>query len=346
MLSIYKSMRIHLNSSTSPEALINATVRQEIPEWKKAMLFYMGNYELIEHHKLQVGQKVRLGDKDNRVCRFCGKAKPAVTFKKIAHAIPEGLGNKSLESYYECDPCNEMFGNGIEDHLGKWSKPMRTIARISGKNGVPTLTRGGDKSWRIDYDRTDGFNIVSYEDDPIFKVDEAKKKVTLKLRRESHIPLNVMKAFWKIAYTLLPESELRNFPHVLNWITTPYTAFATGKLEVQYVFQPGPMPPDLLEVSLMRRSSDDAKLPYMLLALRYGNETFTVVVPSEAKDPSPPWGPLPPFRFRDLVDPATYGEAKLTKIDLSSDQPTKSEFTVDLHAEVIRSGPPSATGAP
>lgn len=73
MISIYKSIRIHLNSSTSSEALINGTVRKELPEWKKAILFYMGNYELIEHHKLQVGQKVRLGTKTTGFAGFAGK---------------------------------------------------------------------------------------------------------------------------------------------------------------------------------------------------------------------------------------------------------------------------------
>jgi hypothetical protein len=340
-------MRIHLKSSTSIEALsTGASVGREMPAWQRALLFYMGNYELIQHHKLKVGQKVRLGDKDNRVCRFCGKAKPEVTFKKIAHAIPEGLGNKSLESYYECDPCNEMFGSGIEDDLGKWSKPMRTLARISGKNGVPTLKRGGDQSWRIDYDRTDGFKITSYEDDPIFELDEANEQLTLKLRRESHVPLNVLKAFWKIAYTLLPERELPNFSHVLTLITTPFTGFATGKMEVSYVFQPGPMPPDLLEVTLMRRAAGVTNLPYMLLALRYGNETYTVVVPSHTQDPTIAWEPFPPFRFPDLIDPAEYGEGRAGKIDLSSDQPTKSDFTVVLHANVASSGPPAAATVP
>lgn len=347
MTSLYSYTRRELYASTSSDALsFRPGIGKEMAASQKTLLFYMSNYELIVHHRLKVGNKVPLGDRKNRVCRFCGKTTPEVTFKKVAHAIPEGLGNKSLVSFYECDPCNEAFGNGIENDLGNWSKPMRTLARISGKNGVPTLKRGGDQSWRIEYDRADGFKIASYEHDPIFELDEVNNMLTLKLRRESHIPLNVVKAFWKIAYTLLPDDELPNFAHVLNWITTPFMGFATGKMEVSCVFQPGPMPPDLLEVALMRRVDGETGLPYMLLALRYGNETFTVIVPSELKDPGSHWGAFPAYRFNDLVDPAIYGEGRAGKIDLTSDQPTKSDLTVVLHANVVSSGPPGSVAAP
>jgi len=49
------------------------------------------------------------------------------------------LVNKSLFTAYECDMCNDDFGKGIEQDLGNWSKPKRTMARIRGKSGVPTL---------------------------------------------------------------------------------------------------------------------------------------------------------------------------------------------------------------
>ncbi|GAF52381.1 hypothetical protein [Psychrobacter sp. JCM 18900] len=48
--------------------------------------------------------------KENRCCRFCNKTmRDGVTFKKVAHAIPEGLGNKNIILGDECDNCNEFF---------------------------------------------------------------------------------------------------------------------------------------------------------------------------------------------------------------------------------------------
>ena len=51
-----------------------------------------------------------------KICRFCGKKEPEVTFNKIAHAIPEMLGNKQYISLSECDTCNKKFSK-YEDNL-------------------------------------------------------------------------------------------------------------------------------------------------------------------------------------------------------------------------------------
>src|SRR5271155_817686 len=105
--------------------------------------FYATHYDLLGSWLLRPGDKVIVGDKRKpRTCRFCGKGAPEVKFRKVAHAIPEALGNKSIQSAYECDTCNEFFGKGIENHLGNWSKPMRTFARIRGNSSVPTLKKG------------------------------------------------------------------------------------------------------------------------------------------------------------------------------------------------------------
>lgn len=96
----------------------------------EAIAFYEAHYDLIGSWLVQPGEKITLGDKSKRACRFCGKQAPEVTFKKVAHAIPELFGNKSLDSSYECDKCNDFFGSTIENDLGKWSKPIRTM-RVS-----------------------------------------------------------------------------------------------------------------------------------------------------------------------------------------------------------------------
>ena len=116
--------------------------------------FYNEHYDFIGEWFVRPGTKIVLGDTNKRVCRFCSLQPLTVKFSKVAHAIPEAIGNKSIETEYECDNCNELFGEGIEHDLGNWSKPMRTMARIRGKTGVPTLKRGGTTGWRIEYEET------------------------------------------------------------------------------------------------------------------------------------------------------------------------------------------------
>ncbi|MBQ0707711.1 MULTISPECIES: HNH endonuclease [Brucella/Ochrobactrum group] len=245
--------------------------------------FYEDKYEILEQWIMRPGNRVDLGEKTNQICRFCGLTTPNVTFKKIAHAIPESLGNKGLTSYYECDACNELFGNGIENDLGNWTKPMRTMARIRGKSGVPTLKKGGDApGWRIEC--TNGeFQVESYEDDPIFEIDELNKRVTFKLKRDPYTPVAVLKAFVKIGLTLIPDEEVDKFKHLFAWIRdTDHTRSFTGTYPIIYTFSPGPRPNNLIAAMILRRKPKVTDVPYAYLILTYGNEQFQVpLIPVE-----------------------------------------------------------------
>lgn len=273
-----------------------------------AIRFYDQSYDMLRSWFLKPGEKQTLGNKEDRVCRFCGLKKPAVSFRKDAHAISEMLGNKSLFTAYECDVCNGEFGSGIEQDLGNWSKPMRTMSRIRGKSGVPTLKRGGDTGWRIEYNDSGGFDITDYEADPVLALDEASKSVRFRLKREPYTPVGVMKAFVKMGLTLLPDEEVPNFKHALAWIKDKnHNRKFANRLPVFYTFQPGPMPNDLIAAFILRRKPDVAGLPYAFFILGYGNEVFQFVLPSEKdKDidnktisfmPFPNPGSLDPQRF-------------------------------------------------
>lgn len=276
----------------------------------KLLSFYETNYEMLGTWVVRPGDKVMLGDRENRTCRFCGERTPKVTFRKVAHAIPEALGNKSIESSYECDVCNEKFGQGIENDLGNWSKPMRTFARIRGKNGVPTIKRGGNSpGWRIEYDNN-GFAIKSYEEDPIFEINEADKTVTFKLKRDAYTPVAVLKAFMKIGLTLLPDEEISNFSDILAWIQEPdHSRRFADQCSVIYTFQPGPMPNDLIAAFILRRKPHVTSYPYAYLVLGYGNEVFQVHLPSRKYDMALNGQSvsIPPFPTPGSPDPAQFG---------------------------------------
>src|SRR5690606_2268326 len=56
------------------------------------------NYTCIAKHKLVDTNENWFGTIENRICRFCFRRAPAVTFRNEAHAVPEFLGNKALFS--------------------------------------------------------------------------------------------------------------------------------------------------------------------------------------------------------------------------------------------------------
>lgn len=250
--------------------------------WK----FYNQNYDIIYQQFITSTMKsVTLSsDLPVKKCRFCGKEngeyvvtdgkKEKVTFRKISHVIPESLGNKKLFMDYECDLCNAEFGSGIEDQFGNWSIPMRTLARIRGKNGVPTLKKNlKDNSWRLEY--TEGKLVVtSDEKNPVFKIDEENKNITLCIKRDTYVPRDVLKAFIKMGLSLIPDSELLPFEPLISWIKGDESL--NPFIEINYTFRPGAFPNDLIVLIVMRRKVIVDHVPYAFFILSYGNEVFQI----------------------------------------------------------------------
>ena len=297
-------------------------------ESKQSTDFYLTNYLWTDPMLLVSGTKVFLGDKTNRVCRFCGSDESDATFRLQAHAIPELLGNKSIFTYYECDDCNRFFGSGIENEMGNWTKPGRTFARIRGKSGVPSIKRDRHQQrWRIDHDAS-GFHIKNIEGRSIFTVDEEKRQLRVDLSRDVFTPVAVLKAFVKTALTLFPSEELPNFQEALSWIRDPdHTKPFVSQIPFFYTFQPGPLHSDLIWFMLMRRKECVTDLPYALLVLRIANFMYQVFLPSPVRDRAIHEKSLdvPPFPTLGGPDPLKYGKPRVHLIDLCGKHPVRGE---------------------
>lgn len=231
---------------------------------------------------LKPGEKKFLGDKNSRICRFCGKTCPQVTFRKNAHALPESVGNKSLFTYYECDSCNQMFGDGIENDFGNWSKPFRTSNRIDGKGGVPTIKSA-------DGGRLEGtphsLDLKHKAGDAWFVHDEENQQLTLKLARDSYTPVAVLKAFVRMGLTVLPELEMPNFQTAIAWIQDKdhSKGHLVGSMMNQTTIEGNP-PSGVIELMIFRRLRDEMDVPYASFFLGFGNETYQVFLPSPERD--------------------------------------------------------------
>jgi len=288
-----------------------------------AIAFYDQRYEGIGNWILEPKKKLILGSKSGiRICRFCERRSPEVTFKLDAHAIPESLGNKSLLLSYECDTCNQEFGKGIENDFGNWSKPMRTFARIRGKKGVPTLKKEGPKGWRVEYNNVSGFTIKLFEDAPLIKVSEETNSVTFQLHRDAYTPIAVFKAFVKMGLSLMPESEMPNFIRALKWIKNPNHQVGLvleANFPILYSFIPGPMPNDKIALFVYRRREGIQDVPYAFFILGYGNEVFQVFLPSPERDQAMSGKKFEIMHFpnpRDIY-PSEFGPSKDGVLDLT-----------------------------
>ncbi len=90
------------------------------------------NYEPLVIYHLNNVQEIMLRDSSaKRTCRFCGKSEPEATFKKVAHAIPHFIGNRTLKSEYECDDCNGKVFSPMESQFS-WNRvTMFAIGKVT-----------------------------------------------------------------------------------------------------------------------------------------------------------------------------------------------------------------------
>jgi hypothetical protein len=98
---------------------------------RKAQNFF-SKYKLVSMLG-DLEKKFTLGNKSDRVCRFCGKTEAGVKFISDAHIIPEFMGNHNLLSYFECDSCNSIFSK-YENSFANFMRITRTISQVKGKN--------------------------------------------------------------------------------------------------------------------------------------------------------------------------------------------------------------------
>jgi hypothetical protein len=292
-----------------------------------ACKYYDERYDVVFQRLIVVGDKLELGDRANKRCRFCGKAEPEVTFKKVAHAISEALGNRGLISNYECDACNALFGSGIETDLGEWSKPARTFARIRGKRGIPTLKESSKGGWRIEYD-DNHLAVKSYETNPIFVVDKKNKRVDFSLKRGSYTPVAVFKSFVKIGLTLLPEVELGPFAPALKWVRdTDHSRNWVRSATILHTFQNGPMPNDQVTAFVLRRKPGITDVPYAFLILGFGNDVYQVPLPAPSEETAlnGTTFTLTAFPTPGGPNPARYGRAMPKPIDMTGTRVVRGE---------------------
>lgn len=256
----------------------------DMSKWGDLVAYHDECYQVVRIWSLQPANKIFLGYKENRKCRFCGETEPSVSFRNEAHALPECIGNKSLFTYYECDACNKAFGDGCENDFGNWSLPMRTMSRIRGKSGIPTIKQGPNGAWRVE-EHPAGLMFSVNETEGFWTDDKPNKTLKLHLRRAPYRPAMIVQAMVKMALSIMPEEEMPNFQQVLDWIR-PCTAPTPMAAPTPFVrtFISGPTAGDLITIALLIRRHDHLVTPYCQLLLLYGHELLQMVIPSIEKD--------------------------------------------------------------
>lgn len=244
---------------------------------KKRLKIFNEHYTML-FSSLDIKDKIHIGEKTNKVCRFCHKNEDETSFKNVAHAIPESIGNKKIILYEECDDCNKFFSENIEVHFDKLTKPLRNVGQVKGKRSVPSY-KTKDKLSRIDV--KDDFQIQERIDSRITTFDEENNQIILNYEVEPYIPQAIYKTFVKMALSVMPSDELKNFKEALQWIQEPdHTKTFMQPLKVLTTFIPGPNKHPEPVVFLLKRKTETNKYPYSIFVVAFGNMIYQIVVPS------------------------------------------------------------------
>ena len=257
------------------------------------MRYFIDNYDVAYTYVHNIGEPQYIEDPVEKVCRFCGKRYPEVSFKKKAHAISEALGNKELVLRNECDNCNLEFGKLLEDELSKYMGLSRTISQIHGKKGVPTY-RSKDRKKRVEFDPEFGILIKEQVTEDDVELDHNEfieiidHTMIIHAVRDTYTPLAVYKAFVKIALSLLPYKYLPHFIEATGWIKE-HSHLITRFPELgQYAhliegFIPG-VPFIPLRATGFIRKNDSIQLPYYQFYLEFANFSYQMAIPCPEKD--------------------------------------------------------------
>ncbi|MEC3906439.1 HNH endonuclease [Tamlana sp. 2201CG12-4] len=226
-------------------------------------------------------KKIFLGNKKDRECRFCGKNSKETTFKMKAHIMPEFMGNKKYFSYFECDNCNQYFGQ-LEDSLFNFAGIFNTLSTIRGKKGFPKF-----KTKTSDFQAKEFGTIVQKNHDPenedAFVYDEENERMNINVTMPSYVPHDVYKSLVKIALCMLPDDEFSEYSNTVNWLMSENSTQHKNNPFFNVFRKIGGNPtmfPEPIAVLLRKKICKNThKMPYYTLLLSYGIISYQIFIP-------------------------------------------------------------------
>lgn len=231
------------------------------------------NYSTIFSDELK---KQIIGNKKNkRTCRFCGFTSSETTFSNISHAIPESIGNKNIICVEECDSCNKHFSDYVEIHFDKYTKPYRNMSQIKGKKKVPSY-KTKSKNSRID-STNNILQVKGNNKDYILFDDSLNNRIILKYELEPYIPEAVYKTFVKMALSVMPSSELKNFKEAIRWIMQKEHTNSLG-IPLPIIISFIPELKKSPTVILLKRKIHISN-PTWVFIVGFGNMSYQIILP-------------------------------------------------------------------
>lgn len=244
-------------------------------EMKELSEFYKKNYVISFFRRM--GESAVVGDV-SLGCRFCGKPQNETTFSNESHAIPYALGNKRIIVSDECDVCNKFFSEGVEDHLDKYTMPIRTMQRIPGRRKIPKYKSEKD-GVKASFSNPSTLEILADKESAFISNDDKNLNICLNFNRQPYRPIMVYGAFLKMAFSVMDRDILLNHNEHLSWLMSGSLKSPTGgELPVVVRTIPGPNPNGKGYVMLLTRSSCLTDHPFSVFVIALPNTIYNIPI--------------------------------------------------------------------
>lgn len=222
-----------------------------------------------------------------RICRFCNSPAGTKKFKKDAHIIPDFMGNKHLQSDFECDDCNSHFSK-YETDLAAWLGMTRTVMGTSGKRGVPTFKSPKDfiTARLVDFYGIKATKVSSSAaDNDAINVDQESGRTVITYTKESYTPIKVYKSLLKIALSMIEGNEIEQYRFALKYLVSDSPNVCCDEF-AKVMWHMLPMEHRFSKPFgfLLKKNCSEAKLPMHVFMLYYETYIFTFPLPFNKLD--------------------------------------------------------------
>ncbi|MAP80482.1 MAG: hypothetical protein CL526_05280 [Aequorivita sp.] len=270
-------------------------------------------------------QRKNIGNpkKNERVCRFCTKMQPEVTFNQRAHAISEALGNKNVILFDECDSCNERFGQTIENDIIAYLAVFRSFYDVQGKGGKKKIK---GKNFELSNDEN---VLIRFWD----IADRPKKgdpyNMNLDFGQEVNFQ-NIYKALAKYFLSVIDSSQLKDFESTIEWINGNMVVESLPPIAELITYDFFAKQPKLF---YFLRTIEDDSLPYAICDFHFTCKRMVYAIPFSSKDSKEVFDN---FQWSNIFQKLKHfdNDAGWSFTDFSSDN--KKNFVVHLNTEIAK----------
>lgn len=241
-------------------------------------------------------KKTYLGDTINPTCRFCGKTKSDTSFNKLAHTVPQFIGNRFLLSAFECDICNKLFGDLYENSFANYIGAFRPFSFVkpSKNNNKPkfkeTVFHQNEEKIKLAIQVQGTKQVQIYHEHPFddsVVFDRKNKTLTVNAVRKPYVPLYVYKMLLKIGLSIIEESEIHEFKQPLALLLDNSQNEKLKEYPLCHVYMHslyGRMIFSTPIIYLYKKKQNDINSPSKTVILCTGNHIYQIFIPLCKKD--------------------------------------------------------------